>query len=78
MNQAWLSGSWVQVSSLICWGASLPRRRVVRCRAVYGSILRCPNEIENIEPLDVPPQWGWGDEIEPPPEDWRPGEEAAW
>ena len=23
-----------------------------------------------MEPLDVPPQWSWSDEIEPPPEDW--------
>ena len=26
-----------------------------------------------MEPLDVPPQWGWSDEIEPPPEDWWRG-----
>ena len=32
-----------------------------------------------MEPLDVPPQWGWSDEIEPPPEDWWHGEnDAEW
>ncbi|MDF1852921.1 MAG: transposase [Verrucomicrobiales bacterium] len=39
---------------------------------------RPPFDIETMEPLDVPPQWGWNDEIEPPPEDWWRGEEAAW
>jgi hypothetical protein len=34
---------------------------------------RPPFDIETMEPLDVPPQWGWSDEIEPPPEDWWRG-----
>ena len=37
-----------------------------------------PFDIETMEPLDVPPQWGWSDEIEPPPEDWWRGEDAGW
>jgi len=39
---------------------------------------RPPFDIETMEPLDMPSQWGWSDEIEPPPEDWWRGEEAAW
>ena len=31
-----------------------------------------------MEPLDVPPQWGWTDDIEAPPADWWLGEEPAW
>ena len=37
-----------------------------------------PFDIETLEPLDVPPQWGWSDEIGPPPENWWIGEEAVW
>ena len=37
-----------------------------------------PFDIETMEPLDIPQQWGWSDEIEPPPEDWWRGEVAAW
>ena len=33
---------------------------------------------QTMEPLDVPPQWGWSDEIGPPPADWWCGEEAVW
>lgn len=29
-----------------------------------------PFDIETMEPLDLPPQWGWSDDIEPPPPDW--------
>lgn len=39
---------------------------------------RPPFDIETLEPLDVPPQWGWSDEIGPPPEDWWIGEETMW
>ena len=35
-------------------------------------------DIETLEPLDVPRQWGWSDEIEAPPVDWWSGEESAW
>jgi hypothetical protein len=31
---------------------------------------RPPFDIETMEPLDLPPQWAWSDEIEPPPKDW--------
>lgn len=34
-----------------------------------------PFDIETMEPLDMPSQWGWSDEIDPPPEDWWRGEE---
>jgi len=37
-----------------------------------------PFDIETMEPLDMPPQWGWSDEVEPPPADWWLGEEPAW
>ena len=38
-----------------------------------------PFDIETMEPLDVPPQWGWSDEIEAPPEDWwRGADQAGW
>ncbi len=33
---------------------------------------------QTMEPLDVPPQWGWSDEIGPPPEDWWIGDESVW
>ena len=39
---------------------------------------RPPFDIETLEPLDVPPQWGWSDETDPPPADWWCGEEAVW
>ena len=39
---------------------------------------RPPLDIETIEPIDVPPQWGWSDDLKPPPEDWWRGEEPAW
>jgi hypothetical protein len=39
---------------------------------------RAPYDIETMEQFDVPSQWGWSGEIEPPSEDWWPGEEAAW
>ena len=34
----------------------------------------------NMEPLDLPPQWGWSDDIEPPPPDWWLGDtpDPAW
>ena len=35
-------------------------------------------EESNLEPLDLPPQWGWSDEIEPPPEDWWWGDDLEW
>jgi hypothetical protein len=31
---------------------------------------RLPFDIETMEPLDVPSQWGWSDDNEPPPADW--------
>ncbi|MBL9155007.1 MAG: transposase [Verrucomicrobiales bacterium] len=39
-----------------------------------------PFDIETMEPLDVPPQWGWSDDIEPPPPDWWLGDmpDPAW
>jgi hypothetical protein len=37
-----------------------------------------PFDIETLEPLDVPPQWGWSDEIGPPPENWWIGDEPIW
>ncbi|MCC6884195.1 MAG: hypothetical protein IT576_18690 [Verrucomicrobiales bacterium] len=39
---------------------------------------RPPFDIETMEPLDVPSQWGWSDEIGPPPEDWWIGGESVW
>ena len=33
---------------------------------------------QTMEPLAVPPQRGWSDEVEPPPEEWWLGEEPAW
>jgi len=39
---------------------------------------RPPFDIETMEPLDVPPHWGWSDEIEPPPEDWWRGDDLEW
>jgi hypothetical protein len=40
---------------------------------------RPPFHIETLEPFDLPPRWGWSDEIEPPPEEWwRGGEETGW
>ena len=37
-----------------------------------------PFDIETLEPLGVPPQWGWSDEIEAPPVDWWTGPEPIW
>ena len=37
-----------------------------------------PFDIDTMEALDVPSQWGWSDEIEAPPADWWLGEEPAW
>ena len=37
-----------------------------------------PFDIDTMEPLDVPTQWGWRDEIEAPAEIWWSGEEPAW
>jgi hypothetical protein len=39
-----------------------------------------PFDIDTLEPLDVPPQWGWTDDIEPPPPDWWLGDtpDPAW
>jgi hypothetical protein len=32
-----------------------------------------------MEPLEMPTQWGWSDETEPPPEDWwRSGDKVEW
>jgi hypothetical protein len=39
---------------------------------------RPPFDIDTMEPLDVPPQCSWSDEIEPPPEDWWRGDETGW
>ena len=33
-----------------------------------------PFDIESMEPLDLPPQWGWSDDFEAPPIDWWMGE----
>ncbi len=37
-----------------------------------------PYDIETMEPLAIPPQWGWTDEAEAPPPEWWIGEEPAW
>jgi hypothetical protein len=38
-----------------------------------------PFDIETLEPLDLPPQWGWSDDFEAPPADWWHGEnDAEW
>jgi len=33
---------------------------------------------QTMEPLAIPPQWGWTDEVEAPPPEWWTGEETAW
>ena len=37
-----------------------------------------PYDIETMEPLDVPPNWGWSDDIGPPPEEWWVDTERSW
>ena len=41
---------------------------------------RPPFDIDTLEPLDVPPQWAWSDDIETPPPDWWLGDmpDPAW
>jgi len=38
---------------------------------------RPPFDIESMEPLDLPPQWGWSDDFEAPPIDWWMDESPA-
>ena len=37
-----------------------------------------PYDIETMEPLALPLQWGWADEAELPPAEWWTGGELAW
>ena len=37
-----------------------------------------PYNIETMEPFDVPPNWGWSEEIGPPPEEWWESGEPQW
>ncbi len=37
-----------------------------------------PYDIETMEPIAVPPNWGWSDEIGPPPEEWWQSNGPEW
>ncbi len=54
--------------------SSFSTPRAVGRDPLPAAATRPPFDIETMEPLDVPPQWGWSDEIEPPPEDWWRGD----
>ena len=37
-----------------------------------------PFDIESMEPLDLPPQWGWSGDFEAPPINWWIDESPTW
>ena len=53
--------------------AALRYQKTPRGRRRFARSSADAADESNLEPLDVPPQWGWSDEIESPPEDWWRG-----
>ena len=43
-----------------------------------GRVRRAGRANQTLEPLDLPPQWGWSDDFEAPPIDWWKDESPAW